>query len=278
MAKAKKTKTEGFMKKFSIFFAFVMAVSPLCVKGIVAAEKQFHGIAVAYPPFTLQETTEHGMSWELSKAALKTQGYKAIIEFAPWGRAFSDSKNGKYDGVLIAYWTHDRSEYFVYPDCPIAFVTTGFFKKAGRTDITYSGDLRDISSLDIGVERGASMGELFDKADYLKKVFVNESQQLLKMVYLGRIDLGIAGFEYSRSNLRKIEKLSGFEGIRKGIEFITPPIIRRPAFLMISKTAPYYEQKLRDLNAGLKIIRTNGVFKKILKKYDIPETEYFPDN
>jgi len=119
------------------------------------------------------------------------------------------------------------------------------------------------------------MGDEFDHAVYLNKTFVKASQQLLKMVYWEHLDIGVAGFEYSRANLMLIEKLPGFEGIGNDIEFMQPPLDRRPAFLMISKKVPDYKQKLKDLNAGLKEIRANGVFKKILKKYDISETDYF---
>jgi len=266
------------MKRFAIFIVLAFAVLPLCTKGIAATKKEFHAIAVVYPPFTLKETTEHGMSWELSKAALETQGYKVSVVFAPWARAYSDTRDGKYDGILIAYWTKERSELFVYHDHPIAFVTTGFFKKKGRNDIKYTGNLGDVSSFNIGVERLASMGEEFDKADYLKKTFLADSSRALKMVYKERLDLGVAGFEYSRANLKRIEKLPEFEGIINGIEFIQPPFARRPVYLMISKKAPDFEQKLKDLNAGLEKIRTNGVFKKILKKHDISVTDYFPEN
>ncbi|MCP3940473.1 MAG: transporter substrate-binding domain-containing protein [Desulfobacteraceae bacterium] len=264
------------MKRLIIFRALVLMAILLCTKGIMAAEKYFHAIAVAHPPFTLKETTEHGMSWELSKIALETQGYNVSVKFAPWARAFSDTKDGKYDGILIAYWTKEREELFVYPDHPVAFITTGFFKKKKRKDIKYTGNFSDVSSFDIGVERSASMGEEFDKADHLNKIFVNESEQILKMVYLGNIDLGVTGFKYSRSNLNNIAKLSGFEGIINEIEFIQPPFTRRPAYLMISQKTPDFKQKLKDLNAGLEKIRTNGIFKSILKKHGISETEYFP--
>jgi polar amino acid transport system substrate-binding protein len=266
------------MNKFGlIFFLILFTILQPCTIVIIAAEKQFNATAVAYPPFTLNKTTEHGMSWELSKTALETQGYTVSVEFAPWARAFSDTKDGKYDGLLIAYWTKERAELFVYHDHPVAFVSTGLFKKKERKDIKYTGNLSDISSFDIGVERNASMGEEFDKADYLNKIFVNDSKQILKMVYLGNIDLGVAGFEYSMSNLKNIAKLPGFEGIVKGIEFIQPPFARRPAYLMISQKAPDFKQKLKDLNAGLEKIRTNGVFKSILKKYGISVAEYFPE-
>lgn len=264
------------MKRLTIFWALVLTVTLVCSQGLMAAEKYFQAIAVAYPPFTLKETTEHGVSWELAKTALETQGYTVSLEFALWARAFSDTKDGKYDGLLIAYWTKERAELFVYPDRPIAFVSTGFFKKKERTDIKYTGNLSDVSSFDIGVERNASMGEQFDRADHLHKIFVNESKQILKMVYLGNIDLGIAGFEYSRYNLKDIAKLPGFEGIINGIEFIQPPLTRRPVYLIISKNTPNFKQKLKNLNAGLEKIRTNGVFKSILKKHGISITEYFP--
>jgi polar amino acid transport system substrate-binding protein len=270
-------KLDFAMKPFATSLALVLLVFLLYTERIAAAEKEFQAIAVAYPPFTLKETAEHGVSWELCKAALEKQGYKVSIDFAPWPRAYSDARDGKYDGILIGYWTKERSELFVYPDYPVAFVTTGFFKKKGRKDIRYTGNLRDLSSLDIGVERSASMGEEFDHAEYLQKIFVNEPSRLLKMVYLEHIDVGVAGFEYSKSNLKEIEKLPGFEGIISGTEFMQPPLTRRPAFLMISQKVPDFEQKLKDLNAGFEKIRANGVFRKILIKHGVSVSNYFPD-
>jgi polar amino acid transport system substrate-binding protein len=267
----------GEMKQFSLSLAITLLFLLFCTARIACAEKQFQALAVAYPPFTLEESTGHGMSWELCKAAYETQGYEVSIDFAPWARAYSDTRDGKYDGLLVAYWTIERSELFVYPDYPITFVTTGFFKKRGREDIIYNGNLGKLSSWDIGVERYASMGAEFDQADYLNKIFVSESPQLLKMVYLEHIDLGVAGFEYSRVNLKEIETLPGFEGIINGIEFMHPPLAKRPCYLMISQKAPDFEEKLINLNAGFEEIRSNGVFMEILKKYDISVTDYFQD-
>jgi len=265
------------MKRFDKFITLVLLILLFCTQLIAAGDKQFHAKAVNYPPFTLEDTMEHGMSWELCKAALETQGYEVSVEFAPWARAYSDTKDGEYDGLLISYWTEERSELFAYPDYPVAFVSTGFFKKKGRSDIIYSGNLRELSSYDIGVERLASMGDEFDHADFLKKTFVKASLQLLKMVYLENIDIGVAGFEYSRANLEEIDKLPGFEGIKNDIEFMQPPLDKRPAYLMISKKVPNYKQKLDDLNTGLKKIQANGVFEKILNKYDIQIADYFPE-
>ena len=253
----------------------VFLISLVLPKIILANEKQFHTVAVNYPPFIQENSSDYGMSWNLFKAALETQGYDVSIEFAPWARAYSDTKNGKYDCLLVGYKTKERSELFAYPDYPIAYVTTGFLKKKNRTDINYTGNLRDLSSFDIGVENLASMGKEFDQADYLNKIFVKESKQLLKMIYVGNIDIGVVGFEYSIINLNEIKKLPRFKGIADNIEFMYPALDKRPAYSMISKQIPNYDQKLYDLNEGLKKIRKNGIFKKILNRYGISDNNYF---
>ena len=59
--------------------------------------------------------------------------------------------------------------------------------------------------------------------------------------------------------------------------FLFPTKWASPAYLMISKKAPGFEKKLKDLNAGFEKIRANGVFKKILKKHGGSLTNHFPD-
>ncbi len=62
------------MKRFATFLALVFLVFLLYTERIAAAEKRFDAVAVAHSPFTLKETTEHAMSWEICKTALEKQG------------------------------------------------------------------------------------------------------------------------------------------------------------------------------------------------------------
>ena len=256
------------MKRFSVILVLVFAVLLMGSKGIIAAEKTFKAIASPFPPFTSPDLENNGLAWEICKAALETQGYTVTLRFAPWARAMEESKNGRYDGLLPAYWTEERTQWFLYP-MPLVIIHTGFIKRKSRKEIIFAGDLRTLSEYNIGVGKGYSTNDEFDKADYLNKVFVPSTPQVLKMLWLGHVDLAVGGFEYSSYYLNQIDREPKFRGIKDGIVLMKPPLKRRYAYIAISKKAPDYAKKLRDFNIGMREIMLDGTYKQILGQYGL---------
>lgn len=233
-------------------------------------KKYFKAIAAPFPPFTNPESENPGLAWEISKEALESQGYIVSLEFAPWARALQLAIDGEYDGLLPAYWTDERTEWFHYPS-PVAISHIGFLKLKNRTDITFSGDLKLMTAYKIGVGRGYSTSEEFDQAEYLKKVEVPSTSQILKMLWLARLDLAVGGIEYSLDYLNSINSEPDFSGIKDDIILMTPILDEREIFLVISRNASNSEEKLVDFNRGIKEIKENGTYERILHKYNVSE-------
>ena len=234
---------------------------------VFAGDKIFNAIASPFPPFTGPNLKDKGVAWEICKAALEAQGYIVNLEFAPWARAMEDSKKGKYDGLLPAYRTEERMRWFLYP-MPLLTINTGFIKHKLKKEITYNGDLRTLIGYNIGVGKGYSTEDEFDKADYLNKVFVSTTPQILKMLWLGRLDLAVGGLEYSLYYLNEINKDPKFKGIKSDLVVLHPPLKERQAYMIIPIQTRSHKRKLNDFNLGMRKIMNNGVYSNIIKKYD----------
>ena len=247
-------------------FAFLL----LQIDIAFAGDKIFNAIASPFPPFTGNNLKNKGVAWEICKAALEAQGYTVNLEFAPWARAMEDSKKGKYDGLLPAYKTEERMRWFLYP-MPLLTIHTGFIKHKSNKEINYNGDLRTLTGYNIGVGKGYSTEDEFDKADYLNKIFVSTTPQILKMLWLERLDLAVGGLEYSLYYLNEINKDPKFIGIKSDLVVLKPPLKERQAYMIIPIQTRSHKRKVNDFNLGMKKIMNNGVYSNIIKKYELPK-------
>ena len=128
-----------------------------------------------------------------------------------------------------------------------------------------------MSKYNIGVGKGYSTNDEFDKADYLNKVFVPTTPQVLKMLWLGHLDLAVGGLEYSGYYLDQIDSEPKFRGIKDDIILMKPPLKRRYAYMVISKKTPDYAKKLKDFNIGMREIMLDGTYMKILRQYGLSD-------
>lgn len=253
-----------------IFTTLVMFLTLTIYNSVHASEqssrKQFRAIAASFPPFTDPDNGDFGFAWEICRAALESQGYEVSIQFAPWARALHEAKSGRIDGLLPVYWTEDREQWFLYSR-PISSINTGLLKHRARTDIKYAHDLINLKGLAIGVGRGYSTSKEFDTAEYLDTIEVGTTPQLLKMLWLGRLDLVANDIAVSKYYLKDIDKDPRFKGIADDIVVIGGPLATRNIYLVISKKTKNAQQKFNDLNKGLKKIFSDGTYDRIFSKY-----------
>lgn len=263
------------LKRYRIIFILFLTFISVRANSIFAADKTFNAIASPFPPFTDPGLKGKGVAWEICKTVLEIQGYTVKLEFAPWARAMEESKKGNYDGLLPTYKTKERTRCFLYP-MPLITIHTGFIKHKKRKDIIYNGDLSTLTAYNIGVGKDYSTDDEFDKAGYLNKVFITTTPQILKMLWLGHLDLAVGGLEYSLYYLAKINKEEGFKGIKEDLVIIHPPRKKRNAYLVIPIHSYNSEDKLKDFNIGMKKIMDNGMYLKIIEKYEF--ANYFKNN
>ena len=122
--------------------------------------------------------------------------------------------------------------------------------------------LQDLKPYKIGINRGYVNSKEFDAADYLNKEEANNPMSNIKKLIKGRLDMIVAAGGIFRNEISKLksEKVENFT-------FIKPILARNQLYILISRKIPDSKKITKDFNRGLVIIKTNGMYDKILKKH-----------
>ncbi len=212
-----------------------------------------------WPPYVGKDLPKYGFTTAIVSEAFKRAGYEVKIDFMPWARVLQEAEAGQYDAAYPEYYSEERVKTFFLSES-FAVGPLGFYKRKAD-NIIYT-KLEDLKPYRIGVVLGYTNTPEFDAADYLQKDAVNSDEQNLRKLLLGRVDLIV------------IDKFVGQYIIKTSIpeaadalEFINPPLLEQPLYVIFSRQAAGSEQKLQAFNAALKTMREDGTLERILKEY-----------
>ena len=246
------------MRKIVYFLIVTLVYSAPCFAG-----KRFTFLTVDFPPYYGKDLPEKGWVSEVVANALETKGYEVEIKFVPWTKAVEDTREGYYDGLLGAYYTEERADFY-YFSAPIAQVRTGFFKRKD-VDISFK-NLTELKNYKIGVVEGYATSKKFDSADYLNKVPVTSLDVGLRMLYEKSLDLMADSQVVGKFRMKHVLE-EDTPGLSEQIEFIQPVLAMNKIYVAISKKTRDADLKLIDFNQGLRKIYMNGTFRKIKAKH-----------
>ena len=129
------------------------------------------------------------------RLALKPLNIQPKFEITNWARSFQNAKTGAIDALIPTIHSHDREEFFIFPEEPLAILKMVLI---GRADdaIPYNGSLESIKGYTVGRIRNARVSPAFDAAAMNGIFHIDDSSrfELLALgVVRGRIDL-MAGY------------------------------------------------------------------------------------
>ncbi len=246
--------------------AFALAIICLCSitfgSRVVAGDKIIVlAHETSWAPHYGKDLKQGGYTVEIIREALKRVGYELETVWLPWKRAQVEAARGDYDGLGASYYNEERASKFAYSD-PIATTEVVFFKRT-EDDIKYS-KLEDLKPYKIGTGFGYGYPEKFVKADYLKKVEAYELKTNITRLLHKRIDLIIG----SRKAILFYLKQEYPDRINS-LEILGNPLETLSLYVPFSKMKPNYKQKVEDFNRGLKMIKEDGTYHKIMKKHGL---------
>ena len=213
----------------------------------------------SWAPHYGKELKNGGYTTEIISEAMNAVGYKVKIKWLNWNRALALATKGIYDGLGACYYNEKRAKNFAYSDA-IGATQTVFFKLKNK-DIKYS-KFEDLKSYKIGTAKGYGYPKRFTDAIYLKTIDAPKVEFNIRKLLNNRIDLLISSKKVTQHLLN-----NSYKKDKHKIEVIQPPIESMPLYVAFSKNSTEYKQKVKDFNHGLKIIKSNGTFDKILKKH-----------
>ena len=217
--------------------------------------------SVPWPPYYSQYLDNYGIVPHIVKAVYERIGRTPQFNFQAWAAALKEAQEGKYDALCNEYFSEERAKKFYFSD-PYMESEIVFFKRKGE-DITWS-TLESLKPYRIGVVRGYINSEEFDAADFLKKREARSDLLNIKSLLLKQTDLivmdKLVAFQVNDT------KLFGHE--KNAIEPLTPPLFVQKLHMLFSKVNPESEKRVKEFNKGLKEIKEDGTYKKIMDSYN----------
>jgi polar amino acid transport system substrate-binding protein len=198
-----------------------------------------------------------GVSVEIADAALRTQGYTVSNRIMPWARALEETRQGRIDVILDAWWSQERSEGFIFSR-PYINGPVKFLKRAGDP-FRYS-DTSSLKGKSIALVRNYAYGDEFLNATNYEPVLVTHFLQGAYMLSLGRVDLAIENELVARSRFKR----DAPELLNK-LQFAEQPLGDHYVYVIAGYKHPEHLKIIGAFNKGLKVILENGTYRKILK-------------
>ena len=249
------------MKKIKIITLIVLLYTLQIVPAISFAE-QINLTSCDWKPYNGEGLLNNGFTCEIISKAFERRGHKVSFTFLPWKRAMLETEKGKYHALFAAYYTKERATIYAASD---AYATGPLVLCAKKNSNIKYKSLNDLKPYRIGVVLGYANTDAFDRADYLKKDTVSFDLQNIRKLLAGRVDLIVVDKYLALYHLKNSPVL---DGNSQSVEFLDPPLQEKTLHVMFSRAIPGFEKRVTDFNQGLKEIKANGTYKKILIRHD----------
>lgn len=201
-----------------------------------------------------------GIEVEITREIFSQMGLKPEYREYPWIRCLETVKTGNSDVVLAVVKTRQREQFLYYPSEPTVFETNSLFKLK-TSKITANGNLQSLKKYTIAATSGASYGEKFDKAGFLKKERVSSAESIIRLVENKRVDLGVG-------SVQTVTYLMNKMGLSNKLVFLKPPLGNEPLFAAFSRTKSH-QKMAEEFSDRLAKFKKTKKYRAILAKYGV---------
>ena len=210
-----------------------------------------------YYPHYAEDLPQQGAVTEIVRQVFLLQGIEIDVEFMPFARAYRESQQANYIGLVAAWYDDERAEHFYYSQ-PLYANQIVFFKRKDMA-VNYR-DYADLAQqkLRMAVVQGyLHLPGLLESG--ITTVQVATDEQAFQMLARGRVDLVPAD---KLNGLYLVdEKLPQYAG---QLDWMTPALEQRPMYLLLSKKDPRSEALIQRFNTGLQQLRQSGQYQQII--------------
>ncbi len=240
------------MKNFILLF--------LCIFNLSFSQKTVTLATDSLPPYHSPDIKDYGFFAEIVKEAFAIKDYELKIEFVPWNRAMEYGEKGIYDGVIGALYNDERAISFLFSDSVYPYK---FILYTNKSSIKSRKEFDQMKNLKLGQVKGYHYPIEKTLIKNYSIIYSNSIQNNLNALINKRVDFIIESNPVIENLIST--KFKDKANLIHGIDVFS----ENDFFIMISKKAPNSSLILEDFNKGLKEIKKNGTYDKILKKYGI---------
>ena len=215
-----------------------------------------------WAPYTSKNLPGNGFAAEVVTAILIEMGHEPEYKFYPWKRARVMVEQQKILATFPWSKTAEREKTFIYSESFGSSKTKLFYFKDKLKDVKFK-ELKDLKKYKIGGTISYAYLEAFSKAG-------------IKVDEASSDELGFRKLKAGRVDFFACDELVGWQLIKKyfpgevaNFGSLEKEISSDGEYMIISKKNPDGKEFLKMFNEGLKKIKANGTYDKILRKYGI---------
>lgn len=219
-------------------------------------------VSLSYPPYEYVENGEvKGIAVEIVREAFRLMGHQVNISIYPMKRSLEMVRNGEVDGIFTVFRTPEREKFITYTNESVLLLTMSLWVRNGSS-ITFDGELDHLSQYRFGAVRGISYGTKFDelsKSGILNVELAGDMTSAINMALANRFDILISNHFGAIYEMKRA-------GVFNEFKTLYPVTQEQETFFGFAKKT-HLEAVRDELDQTLKILKLNGFYDMVLKKY-----------
>ena len=224
-----------------------------------AAAEKLRLVADAWPPFTDSTLVNGGLATDIVSTALARAGYASDFEQVPWARALLGVSEGRYDVLVNAWYTDDRTKLGQFSGEYL--LNRVRFLKRKDTPIEYD-NLQQLHTYPIAVVRGYAYSPAFDDDVSLQKVPVHNFSMAVRMVAADRVKLTLEDEYVARYFLARESTK-----VRNAVEFLPKALSENSLHILVSLKNPRHEQIVAGFDREIAAMKVDGSYQRLMKQH-----------
>ncbi|MGY2287612.1 substrate-binding periplasmic protein [Pseudomonas gingeri] len=222
-----------------------------------ATAEKLRLVADAWPPFTDATLINGGLATDIVSTALARAGYASDFEQVPWARALKGVGEGRYDVLINAWYTKDRTLLGQFSDEYL--LNRVRFLKRKDSPITYD-TLPQLHDFPIAVVRDYAYSADFEADAQLQKVPVHNFAMAVRMLAADRVKLTLEDEYVARYYLK-----SETPRVRNAVEFLPKPLSENSLHILVSLKNPEHERIVAGFDREIAAMKADGSYERLLK-------------
>lgn len=245
---------------------FVKAICILCFITLFLAAQDATQDSILFnsgtwEPYTFASEGK-GVVTEIVIAACAAAAIKIDLKFLPWERCEYNIQNGIAFATFPYRITEERKQKYYFSDELIQSRGKIFYWEGRGKNIDWQ-TLKDFGAVRWGGLQGYwYINEL--KKQEISYVAIETIEQALLMLKSGRIQYFIEDELVCLDAAKRV-----LSGDLDKLKMVSKPANESSLHLMVSRQYPNSKMLLERFNKGLALIKSNGIYAEILKKYNI---------
>ena len=224
-----------------------------------AAAEKLRLVADSWPPFTDATLVNGGLATDIVSTALARAGYASDFEQVPWARALLGVGEGRYDVLVNAWYTDDRTKLGQFSGEYL--LNRVRFLKRKDTPVEYN-NLQQLHTYPIAVVRGYAYSSEFDDDVSLQKVPVHSFSMAVRMVAADRVKLTLEDEYVARYYLARESSK-----VRNAVEFLPKPLSENSLHILVSLKNPKHEQIVASFDREIAAMKEDGSYQRLMKQH-----------